>query len=68
MTSSTDDHWLSTPRRGVLRRIEPAFIARPDSAPVYLGFVVLDDVAADGFALARSPIGKGSPAKREMRS
>jgi hypothetical protein len=30
---------------------EPAFIARPDGAPVYYGFVVLDDVNVDGFTL-----------------
>jgi len=30
---------------------EPAFIARPEGAPVYHGFVVLDDVVADGFTL-----------------
>jgi hypothetical protein len=32
---------------------EPAFIARPDGAPVYHGFVILDDVAADGFTLGK---------------
>src|ERR1700736_1999109 len=32
---------------------EPAFIARPDGAPVYYGFVVLDDVDADGFTLGK---------------
>jgi hypothetical protein len=32
---------------------EPAFIARPDGAPVYYGFVVLDDVVADGFTLGK---------------
>jgi hypothetical protein len=47
---------------------EPAFIARPDGAPVYYGFVVLDDVSTDGFTSARSPIGKRSPAKQEMPS
>src|SRR5262252_5017589 len=30
---------------------EPAFVARPKGAPVYYGFVVLHDVAADGFTL-----------------
>jgi hypothetical protein len=29
----------------------PAFIARPDDAPVYHGFPVLDDVEVDGFKL-----------------
>lgn len=29
----------------------PGFLARPDGAPVYHGFVVLDDVAFDGFTL-----------------
>jgi len=32
---------------------EPAFIARPDGAPVYYGFVVLDDVNVDGFTLGK---------------
>ena len=30
---------------------EPAFIARPKGAPVYHGFVVLEDVNIDGFTL-----------------
>ena len=30
---------------------EPAFIARPSGAPVYHGFVVLEDVSIDGFTL-----------------
>ena len=32
---------------------EPAFIAPPEGAPVYRGFVVLDDVAVDGFSLGK---------------
>jgi hypothetical protein len=32
---------------------EPAFIAPPEGAPVYHGFVVLDDVAVDGFTLGK---------------
>jgi hypothetical protein len=32
---------------------KPAFIARPEGAPVYHGFVILDDVAADGFTLGK---------------
>ena len=32
---------------------EPAFISPPEGVPVYHGFVVLDDVAADGFALGK---------------
>jgi hypothetical protein len=32
---------------------EPAFIARPDGAPVYYGFIVLDDVAVDSFTLGK---------------
>jgi|ERR1700728_3857603 len=32
---------------------EPAFVARPDGAPVYYGFVVLDDVNVDGFTLGK---------------
>jgi hypothetical protein len=31
----------------------PAFIARPEGAPVYYGFVVLDDVTVDGFTLGK---------------
>jgi len=31
----------------------PAFIAKPENAPVYYGFVVLDDVAVDGFKLGK---------------
>lgn len=33
--------------------IEPAFIAPPEGAPVYHGFVVLDDVTAEGFTLGK---------------
>jgi len=32
---------------------EPAFVARPKGAPVYYGFVVLDDVTAEGFTLGK---------------
>ena len=32
---------------------EPAFISPPEGAPVYHGFVVLDDVVADGFTLGK---------------
>lgn len=32
---------------------EPAFIAPPEGAPAYHGFVVLDDVVADGFILGK---------------
>jgi hypothetical protein len=32
---------------------EPAFIARPEGAPVYYGFVVLNDVIVDGFTLGK---------------
>ena len=32
---------------------EPAFIARPKGAPVYYGFVVLDDGTVDGFTLGK---------------
>lgn len=32
---------------------EPAFIARPESAPVYHGFVILDDIAIEGFMLGK---------------
>ena len=28
---------------------EPAFVARPEGAPVYYGFVVLEDVSVEGF-------------------
>jgi hypothetical protein len=33
--------------------IEPAFIVPPADAPVYHGFVILHDVAADGFTLGK---------------
>jgi len=36
---------------------EPAFIAPPEGAPVYHGFVVLDDVAVDGFTLGGTGLG-----------
>jgi len=32
---------------------EPAFVVRPEGAPVYHGFVVLDDVKVDGFTLGK---------------
>jgi hypothetical protein len=32
---------------------EPAFIARPEGAPVYHGFVILDDIAIEGFTLGK---------------
>ena len=32
---------------------EPAFVAPPAGAPVYYGFVVLDDVEVDGFTLGK---------------
>jgi hypothetical protein len=32
---------------------EPAFISLPEGAPVYYGFVVLDDVTAEGFTLGK---------------
>lgn len=32
---------------------EPAFVARPEGAPVYHGFVVLDDVKVHGFTLGK---------------
>ncbi len=32
---------------------EPAFVARPEGAPVYHGFVVLDDVTVDGFTIGK---------------
>ena len=34
-------------------RTEPAFVARPEGAPIYHGFVVLDDVVVDGFILGK---------------
>lgn len=32
---------------------EPAFVARPQGTPVYHGFIVLDDVTADGFTFGK---------------
>lgn len=34
-------------------RAEPAFIAKPEGAPVYHGFQVLDDVVVDGFQFGK---------------
>ena len=34
-------------------RTEPAFIARPESAPVYHGFQVLGDVVVEGFTFGK---------------
>jgi hypothetical protein len=35
------------------RSNEPAFVARPDGAPVYHGFPALSDVCVDGFTLGK---------------
>jgi hypothetical protein len=43
---------IDSPARSV-SPTEPAFIARPDGAPVYYGFVVLDDANVDGFTLGK---------------
>lgn len=34
-------------------RTEPAFIARPECAPVYHGFQLLDDVVVEGFTFGK---------------
>ena len=34
-------------------RTEPAFIARPEGAPVYYGFQILSDVVVDGFTFGK---------------
>lgn len=34
-------------------RAEPAFIARPEGAPVYHGFQILHDVVVDGFTFGK---------------
>jgi hypothetical protein len=40
---------------------EPAFIARPEGAPVYHGFVVLDEISVDGFTLGKiTNLGSGA--------
>jgi hypothetical protein len=39
------------PKAASASNAEPAFIARPAGAPVYHGFVVLEDVVVDGFTL-----------------
>src|SRR3984957_8114613 len=44
---------LSTPPQKSDPPTEPAFVARPEGAPVYHGFVVLDDVTADGCTLGK---------------
>jgi hypothetical protein len=43
---------------------EPAFAARPARAPVYHGFVVLDDVEVDGFRLGMITDWESEPADR----
>jgi hypothetical protein len=48
-----DDRWLSTPRRRVLRRPNQPSSPAQRGAPVYYGFVVLDDVTVDGFTLGK---------------
>ena len=44
---------------------EPAFIARLDGAPLYYGFVVLDDVNVGGFTLGKITDWEAEPAKPE---
>jgi hypothetical protein len=39
------------PRAVSASATEPAFIAPPKGAPIYYGFLVLDDVVVDGFTL-----------------
>ena len=43
---------------------EPAFIARPEGAPVYHGFVILDDVAVDGFILGKITDWEAEPCEK----
>ena len=43
---------------------EPAFIARPEGAPVYHGFVVLDDVTVDGFTLGKITDWEAEPCEK----
>jgi hypothetical protein len=40
---------------------EPAFVARPEGAPVYHGFVVPDDVTVDGFTLGKITVWEAEP-------
>jgi len=53
MNVSGDDPWLSTTEPRAHPRLNPAFIARPEGALVYHGFVILEDVAVGGFALGK---------------
>lgn len=39
------------PKATSASRTDPAFVARPNGAPVYHGFVVLEDVNVEGFIL-----------------
>lgn len=53
-----DDHGRGRPlaidqNAASASKTEPAFVTRPESAPVYHGFVVLDDVVVDGFTLGK---------------
>jgi hypothetical protein len=45
--------------------IEPAFVAPQDGAPVYHGFVVLDDVTVDGFTLGKITDWEADPCMEE---
>ena len=47
---------------------EPAFVARPEDAPVYHGFVFLRRLPPVVSHLARSPISRPNLATREMPS
>ena len=39
------------PKAASTSRTQPAFVARPDGAPMYRGFVGLEDVNIEGFIL-----------------
>ena len=42
---------------------DPAFVARPEGAPVYHGFIVLDDVVVDGFTVGKITDWQAEPCK-----
>jgi len=44
---------------------EPAFVSRPEGAPVYYGFVILDDMAVDGFILGKITDWEAEPCEAE---
>lgn len=46
-------------------RAEPAFIAKPEGAPVYHGFQVLEEVVVDGFQFGKITDFEAEPSQEE---